>query len=337
MGSGKGTCAELLKRRGFKYISLSDFVRKEATNRGLEHTRENLQNVGNELRTQRGAGVLAGFVCEEVLKESNINWIIDGVRNPSEVVELRKLRGFSLIGVTARNEILIKRLIERGRASEKAIDEREIAAKLARETGEGEPATGQQISKCMNMVDFLIINEGTFPELEAKLNHFIGMFYGVERPSFDEVFMEISYTWAKRATCLRRRVGAVIAKDSQQLTAGYNGAPRGLPHCADLGGCLREKMGIPSGQRAELCRGTHAEQNAITQAAKFGINIENGTLYCNTYPCVICAKMIMNAGISRVVYDSDYDDALSKELLASQKVLKLDRYEGKKFHSFIQM
>ncbi|MFA6529230.1 MAG: cytidine deaminase, partial [Candidatus Gracilibacteria bacterium] len=84
--------------------------------------------------------------------------------------------------------------------------------------------------------------------------------------------MEIACTWAKRATCLRRTVGAVIAKDGQQLTAGYNGAPRGVPHCAEVGGCIRAKLGIPSGQRAEICRGTHAEQNAITQAAKFGIN-----------------------------------------------------------------
>ncbi|OGJ76678.1 cytidine deaminase [Candidatus Peribacteria bacterium RIFOXYB2_FULL_54_17] len=142
--------------------------------------------------------------------------------------------------------------------------------------------------------------------------------------------MEIAYTWSKRATCLRRKVGAVIAKDKQQLTAGYNGAPRGVPHCAELGGCLREKLGIPSGQRHEICRGTHAEQNAITQAAKFGISIEGSTLYCNTFPCVICTKMILNAGIDTVVYDSDYDDPLSKEILAQQNVLVLRRYEGRK-------
>ncbi|MBT6730847.1 dCMP deaminase family protein, partial [Candidatus Peregrinibacteria bacterium] len=126
------------------------------------------------------------------------------------------------------------------------------------------------------------------------------------------------------------RVGAVIAKDKQQITAGYNGAPKGVPHCADMGGCLREKMGIPSGQRAEICRGTHAEQNAITQAAKFGISIEGSTLYCNTFPCVICTKMILNAGIETVVYDSDYNDPLSKEILGQQHGLELRRYEGKK-------
>ncbi|MFH0851324.1 MAG: dCMP deaminase family protein [Candidatus Peregrinibacteria bacterium] len=170
-------------------------------------------------------------------------------------------------------------------------------------------------------------------DLNAKLTHFERLETGEDRPTFHEVFMEIAYTWAKRATCLRRKVGAVIAKDKQQLTAGYNGAPRGVPHCAEMGGCLRAKLGIPSGQRAEICRGTHAEQNAITQAAKFGISIEGSTLYCNTFPCVICAKMILNAGIETVVYDSDYDDPLSKEILGQQNLLNLVRYEGRKFRA----
>ena len=182
----------------------------------------------------------------------------------------------------------------------------------------------------MEKVDFLILNESSLEDLEKKVDHFIKLESGQERPSFDEIFMEIAYTWAKRATCLRRKVGAVIAKDKQQLTAGYNGAPRGVPHCADLGGCLREKMNIPSGQRAEICRGTHAEQNAITQAAKFGINIEGSILYCNTFPCVICTKMILNAGITTVVYDCDYNDPLSKEILGQQNILKMVRYEGRK-------
>lgn len=333
MGSGKGTLAKMLVDRGFKFISLSEIVRTQATARGLEHTRENLQNIGNEMRAQNGAGVLGMRVREEVLKGPTAHWIIDGVRNPAEIGELRKLEHFYLIGVTASKDILIKRLLERGRASESNATEGEILDKIAKEQGAGEPATGQQISKCMDLADFSIINEGTFVDLERKLNHFLGLLSGTERPSFDEIFMEISYVWAKRATCLRRKVGAVIAKDKQQLTAGYNGAPRGLPHCAELGGCLREKLGIPSGQRHELCRGTHAEQNAITQAAKFGISIEGGTLYCNTYPCVICAKMIINAGITKVVFDSNYDDALSKELLASQKVLEVVRYEGRKFRA----
>jgi dCMP deaminase len=201
---------------------------------------------------------------------------------------------------------------------------------MKKERGIGEPPDGQQVAKCLDEADFFILNEGSLDDLRKKLEHFLRLQTGEDRPTFHEVFMEIAYTWAKRATCLRRKVGSVIAKDSQQLTAGYNGAPRGVPHCAELGGCLREKLGIPSGQRHEICRGTHAEQNAITQAAKLGISISGSTLYCNCFPCVICTKMILNAGIGTVVYDADYDDPLSKEILGQQKELKLIRYEGRR-------
>lgn len=331
MGSGKGTVAALIAQKNFRYISLSDIVRKEATSRLTAHTRENLQSIGNELRSAFGSGILGQRIRNEVEKEPLINWVIDGIRNPAEAFELKKLDNFKLIGISARPEVLLKRLMERRRETEASANEQELMEKLKKETGQDEPASGQQIGKCLAMANYSIINEGTFAELEKKLNHFIGLLTGKERPTFDEIFMEISYAWSRRATCLRRRVGAVIAKDGQQLTAGYNGAPRGLPHCAELGGCLREKLGIPSGQRHELCRGTHAEQNAITQAAKFGISIEGGIIYCNTYPCVICTKMILNAGLKKVVYDSNYDDSLAKELLGSQKALEIVKYEGVQF------
>ena len=231
------------------------------------------------------------------------------------------------MGVSAARDLLIERVISRSRESDSQT-EAEIIARLDREEGKGEPADGQQVKKCLERVDYLILNEGTLEDLENRFSHYMKLLKNEDRPSFDEIFMDIAASWSKRATCLRRKVGAVIAKDGQQLTAGYNGAPRGVPHCADLGGCLREKLGIPSGQRHEICRGTHAEQNAITQAAKFGIDISGSTLYCNTFPCVICSKMILNSGIKEVIYDSDYDDPLSKEILSQQNILTLRRYEG---------
>jgi dCMP deaminase len=329
MGSGKGEIANILKKRGFKYMSLSDMVRNEATKRGLEHSRENLQKIGNELREQGGAGVLGAKVRETVSASPDSNWVIDGIRNPGEWSELKKINNFKMVGVTSSHKTIVNRLMKRRREGD-SITEETILEKLKRESGVGEPPEGQQVKKCIDHTDYLILNEGTLEELEKKFDHFIKLSEGTERPTFDEVFMEISHIWSKRSTCLRRQVGAVIAKDGQQLTAGYNGAPRGVPHCAQMGGCLRAKMNIPSGQRHEICRGTHAEQNAITQAAKFGINIQGSTLYCNTFPCVICTKMILNAGISKVVYDSDYDDALSKEILGQQDALKLVRYEGRR-------
>ena len=332
MGSGKGELVKLLQKRGYTYTSLSDAVRAEATKRGLEHTREHLQQVGNQLREEQGAGVLGKKIRETVEQELERRWVIDGIRNPGEWEELMKLPDFQMVGVTASPDTIVERITRRNREGT-PLSREEVIAKLNRERGIGEPPEGQQVQRCLDNADFLIVNEGTLEDLNAKLTHFERLESGEDRPTFHEVFMEIAYTWAKRATCLRRKVGAVIAKDKQQLTAGYNGAPRGVPHCAEMGGCLRAKLGIPSGQRAEICRGTHAEQNAITQAAKFGISIEGSTLYCNTFPCVICAKMILNAGITTVVYDSDYDDPLSKEILGQQSLLTLVRYEGKKFRA----
>ncbi len=329
MGSGKGEIAKLLQKRGFNYLSLSDMVREEATARGLEHSRENLQAIGNELREKGGAGALGAKAREVIVNNITANWVIDGIRNLGESEALRELPDFNIIGVGAEDEILINRIMERNRDG--GVMTREgILEKLNKEKGVNEPPEGQQVKKCLEDSDFFILNEGPLDELEGKFEHFLKLKTGEDRPTFDEIFMEIAYTWAKRATCLRRKVGAVIAKDKQQLTAGYNGAPRGVPHCAELGGCLREKLNIPSGQRHEICRGTHAEQNAITQAAKFGINIEGATLYCNCFPCVICTKMILNSGIKTVVYDSDYNDPLSKEILGQQTILKLQRYEGRK-------
>lgn len=136
----------------------------------------------------------------------------------------------------------------------------------------------------------------------------------MKRPTLDEYFMEIASVVAKRSTCLRQHVGAVIVKDKRILATGYNGAPSGLPHCDEVG-CLRDKMDVPSGERQELCRGVHAEQNAIIQAAKFGISVDGGTLYSTHCPCITCAKMIINAGIKRVVYGREYADKRGLELL----------------------
>lgn len=327
LATGKGVVADILKEKGFKYASLSDTVREEATNQGLEHTRENLIKVGNELRKEHGAGYFARKIAEKVVEEKETNWVIDGIRNPLESKELQKLNDFYLIGISSSPETIIKRVLSRKRDGDSMMEEK-IREKLDIEKGKGQPADGQQVAKCIDISDYLIVNEGSVDDLKIKTEHFLDLLDGEARPTFDEIFMGLSYLWAERSTCLRRKVGSVIAKDSQQLTAGYNGAPRTMKHCKELGGCLREKLNIPSGQRHEICRGTHAEQNAITQAAKFGIDIEGGTLYCNTHPCSICTKMIINAGITKVVYDSDYDDPLSKEMLGQQTALNLVRYEG---------
>ena len=136
----------------------------------------------------------------------------------------------------------------------------------------------------------------------------------MSRPSWSEYFMTITKLVAKRSTCMRRAVGAILVKDKRILATGYNGAPAGLRHCEAVG-CLRETRSIPSGERHELCRGLHAEQNVIIQAAYHGISIKGSTLYCTNKPCSICTKMIINAGIRKIVYEEGYDDDLASQML----------------------
>ncbi len=185
----------------------------------------------------------------------------------------------------------------------------------------------------------------------------------MNRPSLDEYFMAMAYLVSERSTCLRRKVGAVMVKNKQVLSTGYNGAPKDLPHCEDLGGCMRrgdihppyldiffeqyeededidkEKMleetdffpkkgeGVKSGRRHELCRAAHAEQNAVIQAAVSGVSIKGSRLYCTTYPCVVCAKMLINSEIKEIVYDGDYTDSLSENMLNQSKI-EVRRFEG---------
>ncbi len=154
----------------------------------------------------------------------------------------------------------------------------------------------------------------------------------MNRKSKDVYFSEIADLVSTRSTCLRNHVGAVIVKDSQILSTGYNGAPKGLPHCEELGGCMRERLGVKSGERHELCRGLHAEQNAIIQAAFHGVSVDGAKLYCTTRPCSICTKMIINAGITEVIYMEDYQDSLAIELVGQSNLkvrqVKINRKHG---------
>ncbi|MFH2219515.1 MAG: cytidine/deoxycytidylate deaminase family protein [Pseudomonadota bacterium] len=156
------------------------------------------------------------------------------------------------------------------------------------------------------------------PDMKKKRN----------RPSWERYFMDITELVAKRSTCTRREVGAVIVKNKRILSTGYNGAPTGISHCIDVG-CLREELKVASGERHELCRGIHAEQNAIIQAAFHGVSINKATLFCTNLPCAICAKMIINAGIVDIYYRSGYSDAISEEMFteAGIKVIKIRNSE----------
>jgi dCMP deaminase len=139
------------------------------------------------------------------------------------------------------------------------------------------------------------------------------------RPSWDKYFMDIAALVSRRSTCMRRAVGVVVIKDKRILSTGYNGAPSGLKHCEEVG-CWREKLGVPSGERAELCRGLHAEQNAIIQAAYHGVQIKGSTLYATNQPCSICVKMLINAGVEKIVYLEGYPDELARQMLMESDI-----------------
>lgn len=154
----------------------------------------------------------------------------------------------------------------------------------------------------------------------------------LKRPSWDTYFMNISEEVATRATCLKRQIGAVIVKNKQIVSTGYNGAPSGMKHASEVG-CLRDQLQVPSGTHHELCRGLHAEQNAIISAARNGANINGATLYCTHMPCVICSKMIINAGIKRIVFKGYYPDELAVQMLTESNIdvcLFEEEYEKEK-------
>jgi len=149
-----------------------------------------------------------------------------------------------------------------------------------------------------------------------------------KRPEWDDYFMELAKLVATRSTCLRREVGAVLVKDKRILATGYNGAPRGMNHCLEIG-CLRDQLGIPSGTRAELCRAVHAEQNAIIQCAIYGVSSEGSTIFVTHQPCTICTKILINAGVKRIVYENPYPDEFAQQLLKEAGV-KVEQWQKRK-------
>lgn len=147
-----------------------------------------------------------------------------------------------------------------------------------------------------------------------------------DRPSWEQYFMDIAKLVSTRSTCLRRQVGAVLVKDRHIIATGYNGVPSGIVHCAERG-CLRQELAIPSGQRHEMCRGIHAEQNAIIQAALHGVSTKGATLFCTDQPCILCSKMLINAGIVRIIFRGNYPDPLAEEMLKEANIF-LDKWDG---------
>ena len=319
--AGKTRLINYLISKNFEAYSLSDIIREELSFRELEHTRENLIKVGNDLREEFGASILAEKIKSKI---TSTDTVIDSIRNAAEVSSLRELENFYLIAVDAPVEKRYERAKFRGRVENAATIEEFIQMENSEKS---ENDRHQNISECMAMADYTIHNENSVDKLYKNMNNILNEIRIRIRPTWEEYFIKMAFLVAERSTCLRHHVGAIIVKDRHVLTTGYNGAARKTDDCLKLG-CLRDQLNIPSGERHEICRAIHAEQNAIIQAGVHGVNIEGGTLYCTHNPCIICAKMIVNAGLKEVVTCDDYPDNFNLVLdLFKQAGVKLKKVQ----------
>jgi dCMP deaminase len=318
--AGKSTVAEYLIKKGFYYYSLSDVIREELVKEGKEITREALIAKGNELRKKYGPDILAKKILEKLTPDRN--YIIDSIRTVAEAKKFFETGKMTLIYVTASQETRFNRMKARKREGDpksfeafKMIEELELTSK---------DEFGQQLLEVFKLANKKIENETNFADLYDKIDRILSEIseeFKVERPSWDEYFMSIAQVIASRSNCLKRHTAAIIVKDNRIISTGYNGTPRGIKNCNE-GGCPRCKSFADSGTKLEECLCSHAEENAIVQAAYHGISVKDGVLYTTFSPCILCTKMIINAGIKEVIYNSAYPlSETSFKLLKEAKIL----------------
>jgi dCMP deaminase len=301
-GAGKGVAADFLKSKGFYYYSLSDVIREEIQARCLEVTREQLIQVGNELRARHGSGYLAQQILRRVDKDKN--YTVDSFRHPEEVKIFRGGARFYLVAVQADPAIRFSRIQERRRENDPTTYEEFIT--LESREADNPESDRQQLVATELLADFALSNNGSMEELHSKLGELLRrLMRNLDRPSWDEYFMNIAKVAALRSNCVKRKVAAVIVKDKRVISTGYNGTPRGTRNCYE-GGCPRCNDLADSGTRLDECLCSHGEENAIVQAAYHGVSVSAATLYTTFAPCLMCTKMIINAGIREVVYNEDY-------------------------------
>jgi len=301
-GAGKGVVVGYLQERSFYPLSLSDVIRDELRARGLEETRERMIETGRALRAAGGPGVLAERLVAGMLPDRN--YVIDSIRHPAEVEVLRRASpGFRLLWVDAPFETRFDRMRARGRQGDPATVD-ELRTLEGRELGSADPAA-QQLLAVRDLADFPLENASSLEALHESIQRVLGRCLHFERPGWDEYFMSIARVVSSRSNCVKRKVGAVIARDRRIISTGYNGTPRGVRNCNE-GGCPRCNSFAAGGTRLDECVCSHGEENALIQAAYHGVSVRSGTIYTTFCPCLQCTKMILNAGLEEVVYNADY-------------------------------
>jgi len=302
--SGKDTLAEYLERKSFRHVSLSDLIREELRRRRRRVTLEATIAVGNELRRRFGPQILAQRALARL--RAGGNYVVTSIRHPAEVEMLRARPDFCLVTVEAP----LKVRYERSRARSRSGDFPTLAQfrRAERKQRSGHEPAAQQLDACRAMAEFRVRNHSTLPEFHARIDRTLQKILRARmavRPSWDQYFMNMAAVAATRSNCIKRHIGAIIVRDRQILSTGYNGTPKGIRNCNE-GGCPRCNAFADSGTRLDECLCVHAEENAIVQAAYNGISIKDGTLYTTFCPCSYCAKSIINAGIAKVVYRERY-------------------------------
>lgn len=310
-GSGKSESVRYLAARSFYALSLSDVIRQKLQEEGQPETREKMIRTGNALREQEGDDALVRRLVARMSRDRN--YVIDSIRHPAEVNALRSLgQRFTLIWVDANPETRLERIRGRNRCG----DPGSIEALECYEASEaGATPHGQQLDRVRELADRTIWNNGGVAALQEQIQAILQETLHFERPSWDEYFMSIARVVATRSNCVKRNVAAVITVDRRIISTGYNGTPRGVTNCNE-GGCTRCNTFAPSGVDLGECLCSHAEENAITQAAYHGVRVAGGSIYSTFCPCLICTKMIVNAGLKEVVFHTDYPlGSTSKRLL----------------------
>jgi dCMP deaminase len=277
-------------------------IRRELENRGLPESRERMIDVGTELRAKHGPGALAQLIVDSLA--SDRNYAIDSIRHPAEVEVLRDCgHPFKLIWVDADLETRFERMKSRGRSGDPGSLE-ELERLEGRELASENPSA-QQLLAVKALADFEVSNDGTLEGLHASIRQVFERSLFFERPSWDEYFMSIARTVSSRSNCVKRKVAAVIVRDRRIISTGYNGTPRGTKNCNE-GGCPRCNQLSEGGTKLDECLCSHGEENAIVQAAYHGVQLAGATIYTTFSPCLQCTKLIINSGLSEVVYNTQY-------------------------------
>jgi len=315
ISSGKDTVAEYLQKKGFFHISLSNILREDLKRLGMEVTRDNLIELGNEIRTKHGGGILAERAMGRM--EPDKNYVVTSIGRVDEIMTLRNHKNFKLIFVDAPQKKRFEWFVSRKREEEPLTYNQFM--KLEKFESKGSNAQHREFDNCKKKADIILNNNGTLEELKDKVEKILK---DVEkRPDWDEYFFGIMDAVAKRATCDRGRAGCIIVKNKKILATGYVGSPIGLEHCDEAGHILEKTHHIEGEERWHCVRTAHAEQNAVAQAARHGVSIDGATIYVQMEPCLMCAKLLINSGINEIICRKQYHGAhLSREFLEKANV-----------------